>query len=126
MTTNNREKRLLEYLSEHEKETSKLLISLAKYYWNYLKKKVYDNSKQILEVPDCVPVARSIDGINCIRYGWDKNEHYLECEILVDGTKEFFYRNRLTQETCGEDYFPETDISDYMIEKLLLFTTNYE
>lgn len=118
-----REQKLFEYIEKHKEEIqSKDLIYLALGYWVYLQVKIYNTSKQILEVPDCCPVARSIDGIDCIRYGWDKGEHYLEIEILVDGTKEFFYRNRLTKEASGEDYFPEAEISDYMIDKLLLFT----
>lgn len=118
-----REQKLFEYIEKHKEEIqSKDLIYLALSYWAYLQVKIYNTSKQILEVPDCCPVARSIDGVDCIRYGWDKEEHYLEIEILVDGTKEFFYRNRLTKEASGEDYFSEAEISDYMINKLLLFT----
>lgn len=130
-----REQKLLDYIDQHREEIvestgSDNLIHLAKHYWTFLKRRVWGTSKQILEVPDCCPIARSIEGVDCIRFGWDKNEHYLECEILSDGTKEFFYKNRITKENMGEDYFPSANplgavlpnISEDILDKLMLFT----
>jgi hypothetical protein len=40
---------------------------------------------------------------NNLMYTWNHGEHYLECEIFEQGEIEFFYRNRHTGETWGED-----------------------
>lgn len=111
-----REQKLFDYLVKEL--DSNILINLACHYWISLKMKVWNNCKQILEVPDCCP---NNDG-SIVMFTWDKNEHYLECEVLIDGTKEFFYRNRITKENMGEDYFPSATISEDILEKLMLFT----
>lgn len=121
-----REQKLLDYIDQHREEIvestgSDNLIHLARHYWTFLKMRVWSTSKQILEVPDCCLFAHSIEGVDCIRYVWDKDEHYLECEILNDETKEFFYKNRFTREVWGEDYLPSASISDYILDKLTLF-----
>ena len=121
-----REQKLLDYIDQHREEIvestgSDKLVYLARHYWTFLKMRVWSTSRQILEVPDCCPIARSIEGTDCIRYAWDKNEHYLECEILNDGSKEFLYKNRFTREVWGEDYLPSANISDYILDKLTLF-----
>jgi len=110
-----REQRLFDYLVTEL--DSNILINIASHYWISLKMKVWDNSKQILEVPDCCP---SNDDSR-VMFTWDKDEHYLECEIIIDGTKEFFYRNRITKEAMGEDYFPSANISEDILKKLQLF-----
>ena len=120
------EKNLFNYLDRHREELisstgSEILIAIARHYWTFLKMKVYNTSNQILSIPDCVPLAHGIEGDSCIRYGWDRNEHYLECEIFSNGSKEFFYRNRFTKENWGEDYLAKQDISETAIGKLSLF-----
>lgn len=118
-----RERKLLDYIDQHRDEIIKStgsdkLIYLARHYWTFLKMRVYSSSNQILEVPDCCPNS----DCSIFMFTWDKNEHYLECEIISDGSKEFFYKNRFTREVWGEDYLPKVDISDYILDKLLLFT----
>ena len=37
-------------------------------------------------------------------YTWNKDKHHFELEIFPDGSGEFFYLNRLTNEMWGYDY----------------------
>lgn len=69
-----------------------------------------------LEVPDACPGES-----NDFMFLWKKGEHHLECEIFGDGAVEFFYRNRSTDETWGEDITLESKLTPEIMKKLMLF-----
>ena len=96
-----RKERMSEYLKSLEEEVNRIngdesVIWLAKDFLNTLSYKI-SQQNQVLEVPDCCPNNGS-QGDFHIMFTWDKEEHYLECEIMNSGLVEFFYRNRLTKE----------------------------
>lgn len=64
---------------------------------------------QVLEVPDaCIGDGKGF------MFTWEKDEHYLECEIFEDQSIEFFYKNKASNELAYsdastlEDGFPDT------------------
>ena len=61
--------------------------------------------------------ATGPDGI--MFYSWDKGEHHFEVEIFPDDSTEFFYRNRMTGEICGD-----TKLTDQLLRKLNFFSIN--
>lgn len=69
--------------------------------WQKLRSGVLTTHNLILDVPDCCP---SSDEEFHIMFTWNRDEHYLECEVMTNGTFEMFYRNKLTKEIWGEDY----------------------
>ena len=125
-----RKERMSEYLKSLEEEANRVngdesVIWLAKDFLNTLSYKI-SQQNQVLEVPDCCPNNGS-QGDFHIMFTWDKEEHYLECEIMNSGLVEFFYRNRLTKESWGRDLdytLTEADISqdsNELLDKLSLF-----
>lgn len=52
---------------------------------------------------------------------WDSPEHHLELEIFPEGTGEFFYLNRKTDEAEEWEYTIGWAIPEEVIEKLKLF-----
>lgn len=122
---NLRERQLVDYLVSLKEEaeivsrrSDILFKSLG--LWQKLRAGVLTTYHRILEVPDCCPSSYDFH----IMFTWDKEEHYLECEVMIDGTFEMFYRNRLTKEDWGEDYLQNPDnFLDYpeLWEKLSLF-----
>lgn len=134
MTTNyqlNRKERMNEYLNSLEKEAAEIngdesVIWLAKDFLNLISYKLSQQNKT-LEVPDCCPTDGKREEFH-IMFTWNKNEHYLECEIMNRGLVEFFYRNRLTKEVwgCDTDYgLTDAQISqdsNDLLDKLQLFT----
>jgi hypothetical protein len=96
-----------EYLDSLKEEAIRIngdesVIWLAKDFLTLLINKLAQHN-QVLEVPDCCPNNGS-SGDFYAMFTWDKDEHYLECEIF--NTKEigFFYRNRLTNEVWSWEY----------------------
>lgn len=89
-----------------------------KYVWQIWStlRDIFDNRGLCLEVPDSCP------GENEFIYVWSKGEHYLECEVFVDESVEFFYKNRLTSEIWGEDTKLEDGFSIETLEKLSIFS----
>jgi len=123
----NRRERMNEYLDSLKEEVIQVngdesVIWLAKDFLILLINKLAQRSL-VLEVPDCCPNNGSQGDFN-IFFTWDRNEHYLECEILNSGGIEFYYRNRLDKNTLGweEDYSDSGQpLSSELIEKLSLF-----
>jgi hypothetical protein len=71
---------------------------LSRAAWNALED-IRDVVGPNLEVPDAIP---GVDGkLFCT---WKRGDHYLELEMLPDGSGEFFYRNAEDGETWSEGY----------------------
>lgn len=120
---------MTEYLNSLQEEATRInggqsVVYLARHFLDLL---VYELAQKnlVLEVPDCCPNNGSQEDFR-IMFTWDKNEHYLECEIVDNETVEFFYRNHLTNEVWGED-FVMTDLTQWqlhskaVLDKLSLF-----
>jgi len=71
---------------------------LSRAAWNALED-ILDIVGPNLEVPDAIP---GVDGK--LFYTWKRGNHYLELEMLPDGSGEFFYRNTDDGETWTEGY----------------------
>jgi hypothetical protein len=71
---------------------------LSRAAWNALED-IRDIVGPNLEVPDAIP---GVDGK--LFYTWKRGNHYLELEMLPDGSGEFFYRNTDDGETWTEGY----------------------
>ena len=56
-----------------------------------------------------------------VMYTWDSLDHHIELEIFPEGTGEFFYLNRKTDETEEWEYTVGKEIPKGVIEKLSLF-----
>jgi len=123
-----RQQRLSEYLESFRKEATRVnensqIISLAYKCFNALYSSL---SPQVLEVPDCCPSSGN-EGDFHITFTWNKDNHYLECEVMANGTLEFFYRNHLTKEVWGKDYhitdehFPDSVYDEVLLDKLSYF-----
>jgi hypothetical protein len=69
-----------------------------------------------LPVPDACPGP---DGQ--LLYTWDKREHHFEVEIFPEGLGEFFYMNRVTDETWEHDYSIADEIPGEVKTKLRIF-----
>jgi len=70
----------------------------------------------LLQVPDA---ATGSEGE--VLYSWDRNEHHLELEIFANDKAEFFYLNRVSNETWEDELQPTTPISEPIAEKIALF-----
>ena len=119
-----------EYLDSLKEEAIRIngdesVIWLAKDFLILLIDKIAQQN-QVLEVPDCCPNNGS-QGDFHIMFTWDKEEHYLECEIMNSGIIEFFYRNHFTKDVLGwdTDYGLSqaglTNEGSMMLDKLSLF-----
>lgn len=120
----NRRKRMNSYLNSLKDEAKRIngdesVIWLAEDLITLLIHKLAQGNK-VLEIPDCCP-SESNEGDFHIILTWDKDEHYLECEIFNNGDIEFFYRNRFTKQDWGEDTTLTQPLSEEVIEKLSLF-----
>ena len=62
--------------------------------------------QQIADKMPCQPIV----GGNM--YLWSQGPHYLEAEIMDDGTIELFYRNRQSRNTWGADVKPGAKLPD--------------
>lgn len=119
------EQPLVRYLISIKDEASKIdetgkITALAYHCWYLCVTWVHQKTTQTLKIPDCV--LSGIDPLSCIRYMWDSDEHYLSCEIYKDGTLEFFYKNRFTNEDWSEDSnIYKKNFSDKLLDKLTLF-----
>lgn len=51
---------------------------------------------------------------------WDRDSHHFEIEILPDGKYEWFYLDRSSGESCGEEDHPLGTYSPEMISRLCL------
>lgn len=102
-----------------ESELSEKAIDLAWSVWKKLKK-ILSQKGFSLEVPNACP------GLNAnFMYVWEKNEHYLECEIFENGEIEFFYVKNTDgkhEQIWGEDTTFEQGFSDVILDKVSLFT----
>jgi hypothetical protein len=91
---------------------------------DYFAKQVYKQNR-ILEIPDISPSHFNSANNLHLYLIWDKDEHYLECEVFPDKTLSFSYSNFLTKEDWGEDLkdpiFKELENNSELLEKLLLF-----
>jgi hypothetical protein len=131
----NRRRRMNSYLNSLKDEAKRIngdesVIWLAEDLITLLIHKIAQQGK-VLEIPDCCP-SESNEGDFHVMFAWDKDEHYLECEIYNTGLIEFFYRNRLTNKTWSWEtiyaLFSDTGVhvqalcSNELIEKLSLFT----
>lgn len=125
-----RARRMIEYLNSLREEAitinkSDQIVDVA---YNSLQKLcgTLMSQNKVLEIPDCCPNTGTEWDFH-IMFTWNKDEHYMECEVLVDGTLEFFYRNRLTNEVWGEDhsitedYFPDSVYDEALLNKLSYF-----
>lgn len=73
----------------------------------------------VLEIPDCCPNSNQEEFH--IMFTWNKDEHYLECEVFNNEEVEFYYRNRVTKQDWGEDTTLTQPLCEEVIEKLSLF-----
>ncbi len=69
-----------------------------------------------LPVPDAAPGP---DGQ--LLYAWNKEEHHLELEFFPNGPAEFFYLNRLSNETWEGEYIVDKPISQDVKARLKVF-----
>ena len=122
--------RLITYLNNLKEEAIRIngneeIINIAtKCFW-----RLFDyfgsTDNGTLEIPDCCPNNGS-QGDFHILFTWDSSTYYLECEVMVDGTLEFFYRNKLTKENWGEDsHINDTDFPNSIYDSVLLDKLSY-
>lgn len=52
-----------------------------------------------------------------VQLAWDTGRHYVEVDILPDGTQEWFYRDRKTNVLDGTDE-PEAGVSSMFVDKV--------
>jgi hypothetical protein len=91
-------------INSSKKTLSSLVMYTARYY-----------RKQLM-TPSASPGENA-----SLMFVWSKGEHYLECEMVVSGEVEFFYRNRRTRATWGEDVAVFNQISKQIMEKVAIF-----
>lgn len=113
-----------EYLNLLKKEAKSIngdesVVFLAQDFLTLLTHKLAQRGL-VLEVPDCCPNNGSQEDFH-VMFVWDKDEHYLECEVKNNEMVEFFYRNHLTKKVWGEDTPLTQPLSEELIEKLSLF-----
>ena len=101
-------------LETGEEKISLTLLDNALLVWQKLREHFSD---KCLEIPDACPGHRSN-----FMYTWSTGEHYLECEIFVNGDVEFFYKNKKTREIWGEDNSIDCRFSRDIWDKLELFS----
>src|SRR5205823_5953034 len=94
------------------KEISGETASRAWNIWLQLK----NAAGEVLRVPDA-----SAGPDDEFIFIWNSPEHYLEVEILADGTLEFFYRNRYNGSLWGSDYKFGQNITQEVLDKLTIF-----
>lgn len=114
-----RSQRLQAYLdSLHVNSISQERDDLLEYVWQIwvTLRDIFNKRGLCLEVPDACP------GENEFIYVWSKGEHYLECEVFIDESVEFFYKNCSTLEIWGEDTKLEDGFSSETLEKLSIFS----
>jgi hypothetical protein len=68
-----------------------------------------------LPVPTAIP-----SGDGSIHLAWDRNEHHLDADIFPDGSFDWFYRNRLTDELDGTADTRATGMSEALAGRLRL------
>ena len=73
---------------------------------------------QNLPVPDAAPGPEGQ-----LLFVWNKGEHHLELEIFPDSPSEFFYFNRVTNESWEDEYNANTPVSQQAKDKLSIFTS---
>jgi hypothetical protein len=111
------DKELLHYLdSLLDRGLNGQMINLAKAVWGRLRAYTAHYCQKQLSTPSSSPGDDS-----CLMFVWSKGEHYLECEIFESGEVEFFYRNRRTRATWGEDMAACHQISKQIMEKVAIF-----
>jgi len=118
----NTEAELMECLNDLRAECIKLIntdliIDKALEHWNLFKARV---SKKLL-IPNIIfdPRFPTDDLGIIISFYWKNKTEWLCCDLLVDGSFEFQYRNKITKEELGEDYHPENNDFPEGIFKLL-------
>lgn len=127
MVTNyqlSRRERMIKYLNSLKDEAKRInsdesVVFLAQDFLTLLTHKLAQRNL-VLEVPDCCP-NNGGQGDFYVMFVWDKDEHYLECEVKNDETVEFFYCNHLTKKVWGEDITLAQPLPEEVIEKLSLF-----
>lgn len=121
-----RRERMSAYLNSLKEEAKRIngdesVVFLAQDFLTLLTHKLAQRNL-VLKVPDCSPNNGSQEDFH-VMFFWDKDEHYLQCEVKNDESVEFFYRNHLTKEVWGED-FNMTDWKLYsraVLDQLSLF-----
>jgi len=130
-----RRERMNEYLNSLKEEAKRIngdesVVYLAQDFLTLLTHKLAQRNL-VLEVPDCSPNNGSQGDFN-IKFFWEKDEDYLECEIFYAGIIEFFYRNSFTHKVwiwecnfamCDDDLSPNINSlsATELFEKLSLF-----
>ena len=107
-------KRYIDSLTQAQPEFSIEAANLAWSIWVSLKE-IFLDKNQLLDVPNAAPGAR--DNFMLV---WSEQQYYLECEVFADGKIEFFYHNRDTNESWGEDT-RKKEFSAEIIEKVSIF-----
>jgi hypothetical protein len=97
-------------------EVNQALYELSLEIWRELSHTLQRNGC-FLPIPQVCPGSS-----NNLMYTWSLDRHYLECEIFDSGEVEFFYRNRSTGETWGEDILSGQHLSREILQKANLFT----
>jgi hypothetical protein len=97
------------------------LEQLSIMVWDRLQQVFLNGDHRCLQIPSVCP-----GNVSNLMYTWNKDDHYLECEIFEEGEIEFFYRNRNTGETWGEDVTsdaltPDQTFSEQILQKTGLF-----
>ena len=74
------------------------------------------NKLQSLGTPLPSAILDEVDSF--IQLAWDREEHHLDIDLFVDGSLDWFYRNRATDEmdSNGDDKISE--ISDDLVKRL--------
>jgi hypothetical protein len=73
-------------------------------------------SDKKLPVPDA-----SVGPDGQLMYTWDRGGHHFELEIFPDGSGEFFYFNRHTNEMWGYDYVAGDVVPEKVVNRLKPF-----
>lgn len=74
-----------------------------------------------MKVPDCCSEQGRNNEFH-ILFTWERDEHYLECEVFNSGVIQFFYENHLTKEAqVTPEFFPSEMYDEAVFLRLSLF-----
>jgi hypothetical protein len=101
----------------NSQEINQVLYELSLEVWMKLSYIAFQMSGLYLRTPQVCAGSS-----NNLMYTWSLDQHYLECEIFDSGEVEFFYRNRSTGATWGEDVLFGQNLSREILQKANFFT----
>lgn len=78
-------------------------------------KRLNDTVSGQLRPPHC-----GVGNTDIWQFSWDNHEHHFDVDVYVDGTFDWFYKNRATEAVDGTDEERDTEIAPRVVEYLLL------